>query len=178
MTVTATITGIDELAKQLSSLPSQVRSGVKTTDELAFVIATVWDLGYVTRSINPGPKTLWSVNVGGDPKVLTITAPTGFIRIQRNQYLGVLKDEFAKANFAHKPFDVWGHLAETMMRNAAQRCAAIIAGAAPIDTGKLRDSIVAAEPGDEALKTSAGFMAAGYGPYTSFVLNVSSILGS
>jgi hypothetical protein len=168
MPVTMKITGIDELVQALGSVPAIVTSGVKTTDELNYIKALVWDMGYVTRVIKPGPKTLWSVNVLGEPKVLTITAPTGFIRVQRQQYLAVLRDEFAKAQFARHPIGTWAELATTMMTNAAQRCAQLVSNAAPIDTGQLRQSIVAAPPGDGALAGEGGFYTSGYGPYGTF----------
>ena len=176
MPVTMHLTGIEELVASLSSVPANVTSGVKTTDRLNYIKALVWDAGFVTRVIKPGPKTLWSVNVFGEPKVLTITAPTGFIRINRNRYIGILRDEFAKADFANHPIEQWGELAKTMMRSAAQRCAAVVSTAAPIDTGELRASIVAAEPGDAELAGQGGFYTSGYGPYGTDALNVADIL--
>jgi hypothetical protein len=170
------LTGIEELVASLSSVPANVTSGVKATDRLNFIKSLVWDMGYVHRTIKPGPKTLWSVNVLGEPKVLTITAPTGFIRINRNRYIGILRDEFAKADFANHPIEQWGELAKTMMRSAAQRCAAVVSTAAPIDTGELRASIVAAEPGDAALSGQGSFYTSGYGPYGTASIDVGSIL--
>jgi len=172
MTVTATISGIDELVASLSKVPSRVVSGVKTTDEKSYIIAMVWAYGYVTRTINPGPKTLWSVNYYGEPKVLTITAPTGFIRVQEQDYRRILNAEFAAAAFASKPISSWSTLAVQMMTNAAQRCAQITSQAAPIDKGDLRASIVAALPGDTALSGS------GVGPYgTAFTDVADAIFG-
>jgi hypothetical protein len=170
MGITATISGIDELVASLSKLPSRVVSGVKTTDELNYIISLVWDQGYVTRTIKPGPKTLWSINTFGEDKVLTITAPTGFIRIQRNTYLAILRDEFGKAQFASRPISSWPDLAETMMNNASQRCADVVSRAAPIDTGRLRDSIVPAFPGDAALGGT------GTGPYGTYDVDMSDFL--
>lgn len=151
MAVTATIEGVDELVRSFSSLPASVVSGVKTTDLKNFIIATVWDTGYLTRQIKPGPKTMWSVNVYGERKVLTVYAPTGFIRIRRVDYVAVLNDEFNRANFANRPMGEWAAAVETMMRNAAQRCAEIVSRGAPVDTGELKDSIIPAFPGDSAL---------------------------
>jgi len=176
MPVTMKISGIEDLVDSLSSVPAGVTSGVKTTDRLNYIKALVWDMGYVTRVIKPGPKTLWSVNVLGEPKVLTITAPTGFIRIQRNTYIAILRDEFTNANFAGRPLSEWGTLAETMMRNAAQRCAQVVSTRAPIDKGDLRASIVAAEPGDPALSGRGGFYTSGHGPYGTADIDVASIL--
>lgn len=151
-----TLKGIDRIAASLSSLSDGVDAGVKVIGDVNYIKAMVWDMGYITRQINPGPKTLWSVNVLGEPKVLTITAPTGFIRIQRNEYLAVLRDELQKADFPNKPLSQWHDAAVTMMTNAAQRCAAIVSGAAPIDTGELRSSIAAAPPGDPTLRGGTG----------------------
>lgn len=176
MPVTMVISGIEELAASLSSLPDRVVSGVRTTDRLNYIKALVWDMGYVTRVIKPGPKTLWSVNVLGEPKVLTITAPTGFIRIQRNTYVAILKDEFAKADFPSHDISGWRAVAEEMMRNAAQRCAAAISTRAPIDKGDLRASIVAADPGDPEMQGRGGFYTSGHGPYGTYDIDVSSIL--
>lgn len=161
MGLTVSVKGIDQLADSLSSLPGRITAGVKVRGTVNAIKAHVWDTGYVTRTIKPGPKTLWSVNVFGDPKVLTITAPTGFIRIQRNEYLAILRNEFEKADFAHHRIADWNRLARQMMINTAQRCATIVADAAPYDTGELRDSISAAEPGDPALSTG-GFDVANF----------------
>ena len=162
MPVTMHLTGIEELVASLSSVPQNVTSGVKTTNVKSYIIAMVWAYGYVTRTIKPGPKTLWSVNVFGEDKVLTVYAPTGFIRIRRNTYLAILRDEFEKARFAEHPISAWGDLATVMMTQAAQRCAAVVSGDAPIDTGELKASIVPALPGDAALAGQ------GQGPYGTF----------
>ena len=176
MPVTVQISGIDALVAPLQKLPATIRSGVKTTDELNYIKALVWDMGYVTRVIKPGPKTLWSVNVLGEPKVLTITAPTGFIRVQRSTYLGILRDEYQKADFAHQPWEKWKELVETMMTNAATRCAEAISAAAPIDKGDLRRSIVAAEPGDPELEGKGGMYTSGHGPYGTYDLEIAAFL--
>lgn len=176
MPVTLQITGVEALVESLRSLPSSVTSGVKTRDELNYIKALVWDMGYVTRKIKPGPKTLWSVNVLGESKVLTITAPTGFIRINRNRYLGILRDEFQKANFPGSPLSQWPQLAETMMSNAAIRCAQVVSTAAPIDKGDLRASIVAAKPGDPQLAGSGLLYTSGHGPYGTYALDMSNFL--
>lgn len=148
MPITMKIEGIDALVSALSSLPSDIQSGVKVTGSTNYIKAMVWDLGYVTRTIKPGPKTMWSVNVYGDPKVLTITAPTGFIRINRAQYASILSDEFSKCNFSTTPIAQWPKMIEDMMSSAARRCSEIIAEGAPIDTGDLRQSIEPALPDD------------------------------
>jgi hypothetical protein len=116
--------------------------GIAATDELNYIKAMVWDLGYVNRVIKPGPKTMWSVNVYGDPKVLTITAPTGFIRVNRRLYLSIVRQELTAADFAHTVMSDWPTLIETAMTNAAQRCLEVIVAAAPEDTGEMRESLV------------------------------------
>jgi hypothetical protein len=149
MPVTFQIKGVDRLVAALSSLPLQANSGVKVLGQTNYIKAMVWDLGYITREIKPGPKTMWSVNVYGEAKVLTITAPTGFIRVNRSRYLSILRAEYAKADFVHTSLDLWPRLIENMMANAAQQCAEIVAQGAPVDSGELRDSIVAALPDDD-----------------------------
>lgn len=142
MPLTVRVGGIDRITAALSSLPSKVDVGIAATDELNYIKAMVWDLGYVHRTIKPGPKTMWSVNVYGDPKVLTITAPTGFIRVNRRIYLSIVRQELANANFSRTPLSAWPKLIETAMTNAAQRCLEVIVAAAPVDTGELRESLV------------------------------------
>lgn len=150
------VEGIDRLVAALSSLPSMVEAGVKVTGSTNYIKAMVWDLGYVTRTIKPGPKTMWSVNVYGDPKVLTITAPTGFIRVNRAKYASILKEEFLKQNFPGTPITHWSKLIENMMSRAAERCAVMISEAAPIETGDLQQSIGPALPGDSVFSESGG----------------------
>jgi hypothetical protein len=154
MPLTFKVKGIDRVVAALSSLPLRVHSGVKVLGETNYIKAMVWDLGYITRAIQPGPKTMWSVNIYGESKVLTITAPTGFIRVNRSRYLSILREEYAKADFVHHSFELWPNLIETMMSSAAQQCAEIVADGAPIDTGELRASIVAALPEDELFNSS------------------------
>ena len=153
------IEGIEALVASLSSLPSGVSSGVKVLGAVNFVKAMVWENGYVTRVIKPGPKTMWSVNWQGDPKVLTITAPTGFIHVNRSTYARILNAEFNNARFQDHAISEWPELVDTMMRNAAHQCAALVSESAPIDTGELRESIVAAEPGDVTLTAVQEFSA-------------------
>jgi hypothetical protein len=146
--------GIDSLAASLSSLPLRMLGGVKIQGEVNFIKAMVWDLGYVTRVIKPGPKTMWSMNVFDEPKVLTITAPTGFIRVNRDRYVTIARSELQKADFANTPVTGWPTLINEALSSAAEQLAEIVREAAPVDTGAMRDSIMPAYPDDPVLQAT------------------------
>ena len=150
MGVTIQVKGLDSLSDALESLPLSMQAGVKVAGEAADY-ALVWELGYATRVIQPGPKTTWSTNPLGEAKVLTIVAPTGYIRVNRFEYDKILREEFKSANLAQLPISAWPEAMKEMLNKAAERCAEVIRNAAPVDTGQLRSEIVPAPVGDGAL---------------------------
>ena len=131
------IDGLDNLDRAFAGLPGSVAAGVKL-DAVAAVRGAVWEWGRV--DINPGPKTLWSTGPGGEA-VLTITAPHGWIRVNRDQYIRILKDELKRANFSGTAPGQWPGMLRTVLGLAAERCANLMAVTAPVDTGLLRASI-------------------------------------
>jgi hypothetical protein len=105
--------------------------------------AFIWEFGRIT--CKPGPKTLWGTNPDGERRVMTKTAPTGFIRVNRSKYRQIAHDEIQKRlkwrNMKIKDIPKaieWG------LRNAASPISQLIADTAPYDTGALYRAILAA----------------------------------
>lgn len=150
MAVTLRVQGLGSVTAALQSLPGLMQAGVKVNGESA-AYALVWEWGYATRAIEPGPKTQWGINPAGESKVLTIVAPTGYIRVNRNEYERILREEFHKAEIGEKPISEWEAAMTVILNNAAERCADIIRDAAPVDSGQLRSEIVPANVSDPVL---------------------------
>jgi hypothetical protein len=148
--VSLKIEGLDRLDSQLRSLPDVIEGGVKVVGAAA-AYALVWEWGSARLS-QPGPKTLWSTNPDGNPAILTKTAPLGYIRVNHDEYLRVLKQELALADWADKVVAQWPEMIKKHMIKVSDICAAIIAQTAPIDTGQLRESLVAVAPDDPILE--------------------------
>lgn len=130
--------GFDKLDRAFSGLPNFVAAGVKLEGEAA-KYGLIWEWGRV--DINPGPKTMWSTSPGGYPAVLTITAPLGWIRVNKAQFQVILKDELKKMNFSGSAPNKWPNMLRSALGYAAERCANLMSQTAPIDTGLLRASI-------------------------------------
>ncbi len=103
--------------------------------------ALVWEWGRV--DINPGPKTQWGTNPDGETRVLTKTAPLGFIRVNRLKYKAIIREEIEAVAWGKLRPSQWNPMVEKCLHKAAKRIAKLIAETAPIDTGQLREAIVA-----------------------------------
>lgn len=151
MSVTLRVSGLESLSAAFASLPMTMQAGVKVSGESTAYWA-IWEWGYATRVIKPGPKTQWGTNPAGEAKVLTIVAPTGYIRVNRKQYEEILQDEFKVSKIWKKPLSEWEPLMTSILNKAAERCAAVIRDAAPIDSGQLRSEIESAKVGESILQ--------------------------
>jgi hypothetical protein len=147
------ISGLDNLDRVFASLPNRVSAGVKLVGEAANYGLT-WEFGRV--DIKPGPKTMWSDSPAGYPAVMTITAPFGWIRINREQYISILREELGRANFANTGPGQWPEKLRTVLGYAAERCGNVMAETAPMDTGLLRSSIFPVPDGDPLLDENDG----------------------
>jgi hypothetical protein len=164
MPVTCQVEGLDKLAQSFQSLPGLIEAGVKLLPNPnpdngvpATVYGLIWEWGRI--SCNPGPKTLWSTNPLGETRVMTKTAPHGWVRVNRERYLRIMKERFSQLHLNGVPPREWNRLLQTLLGVVASDCAELMAETAPIDTGNLRESIVPAETGDEILVAggNAGF---------------------
>jgi hypothetical protein len=150
--MTLDIEGMEAVLESIARIPDTLQAGVKVTGD-AVAYAIIWEEGRIT--CNPGPKTMWSTNAAGDRRVMTITAPHGFIRANKEKFDAILKEEIEALDLG-SDMGQWEEKMNGALKIAAQRCAEIISDAAPIDTGLLKASISAAEPGDELLSSSEG----------------------
>jgi hypothetical protein len=99
---------------------------------------------------------LWSTNPDGEPAILTLTAPFGYIRSNNLAYWQIIKEEFAKASLGDTPVDQWEDKIRAMANTVSERCAKVMSDAAPIDSGDLRSSIEGVDTTDPLLKDTAG----------------------
>lgn len=147
-----TIEGLDALEKQFGALPPVVRAGVKLTGP-AVAYGLVWEWGSV-RLTQPGPKTTWGTNPNGETRILTIKAPHGWIRVNRQQYVTFANAELAKVQWASLPVSKWRVAAAEALYRAAKKCAVLMEETAPVDTGQLVSGIVAVNEPDPILDIS------------------------
>ena len=139
MAVTMQLKGVSSLVKSLQALAARYDGGVKVTGP-ATAYALVWEFGSARLS-KPGPKTTWGVNPNGDTVILTLTAPNGFIRVNRQEYIKILREEFNRVSWSKIPIVEWGAQAKAVVEEASIRCALLIRDTAPEDTGQLKDAI-------------------------------------
>ena len=131
---------IDDLDLGLGARPT-IAMGLQLNGH-AIAYGMVWEWGRV--DINPGPKTQWGVNPDGDRVVLTITAPMGWIRVNKDRYRKIIQEELEKAQFWKMTLKQMAKAVEKALRAAGPRIADLMANTAPIDTGELRAEIRAA----------------------------------
>ena len=130
---------------RIQALPDRVKAGVAVKGDAA-AYALVWEWGTL-RFHGPGPKTQFGSNPD-DPgiKIFTKTAPSGYIRIHRQQFFDMAKAALLNINMTQEIQA--GTLGETLRHNlmtAATEAAQLMAKDAPIDTGLLRASIYAVD---------------------------------
>ena len=159
MSVTLKIEGLGSLDRAFSSLSKQEYSGVKADGESA-AYALVWELGKINAK--PGPKTLISTNADGDEVLLTIQAPHGYIRINRQIYLGILNEEFKTIKWNELPMTKWAEEAGKVLDLAAARCLEVIQQYVPVDTGQLLFEMTVATHKDPLLEESKDINYYGY----------------
>jgi hypothetical protein len=142
MPVTMQILGLEKLDRLFADFSNELKGGVKVIGAAA-AYALVWEWGSV-RITKPGPKTTWGTNPAGAKVVLTITAPAGYIRINRMEYIKILKQEVQAAHMSKVQPQNWENALKDALSRAEIRCSLLISGTAPIDSGDLRMSIVPA----------------------------------
>lgn len=145
MAVTLRATNLDKLAGQFD-----MGLGARPTIRMQIVVrgpaasyAFTWEWGRV--DINPGPKTLWGTNPDGEQAVMTKTAPSGFVRVNRAKYRQIIKEELQAVPFHKLLLKAYPAAIKAALGRAANRCGAIIAATAPVDTGALREAIVSVD---------------------------------
>lgn len=159
-TVTIPLPSLDdasakELKKILSGMQKAsekgpIRGGVISEGDAA-AYALVWEWGNA-RQVKKGPKTVQGTNPDGDTVWLSIQAPYGYVRIHEEQYVKMLEEELGDADFGGMGGDEILQALRKVSLLASNRCAQLIRETVPVDSGDLRDSIVAADPDDPDLK--------------------------
>lgn len=147
--ITVEFVGLEVIDSLFSQFPDIIKAGVKLSGP-ATAYGLTWEWGRV--DINPGPKTEWSTNPDGETTVLTIQAPHGWIRVNREQYFQFLRDEWDNLNLVDKPASAWVQALHDVLWNASSNCARLMEDTAPVDTGQLRSGIIAVNEPDPILE--------------------------
>src|ERR1700677_1413311 len=99
MGVTCTVKGLDSIANALAKLPTTMQAGAKVRGERNTAFALVWEWGSL-RLTKPGPKTVWGTNPNGEARILTKTAPLGYIRVNKQKYIEFIQKEVNGINWS------------------------------------------------------------------------------
>lgn len=145
---------VKELKKVLTSLQDAakegpVRGGVLSEGEAA-AYALVWEWGNA-RQTQSGPKTVLGTNPDGDSVWLSIQAPTGYIRVNEDDYIRILEDQLSRMDLDIDTGDKIRKSMKEASATAGELIANVIRENAPKDSGDLRDSITVADPSDPDL---------------------------
>jgi hypothetical protein len=132
-----------------ASAEGPVRGGVASEGD-ASAYALVWEWGNA-RQTKKGPKTVKGINPDGKSVWLSIQAPSGYIRIHEDDYIAILQKELADTDFSGVDAKSIRLSMELAASRAAEKMADLIRQTVPVDSGDLRDSIVAMDPDDSAL---------------------------
>lgn len=146
--------GWDSLLELFDLDDKIVEAGVVSTGEAA-AYADVWEWGNA-RQTKQGPKTVRGTNPDGEVVWLSSQAPSGYINVNADKYMDIVKIELGKLSFSGTTAqDTEDELREAA-RSAAQQISEIIADHAPVASGALRSSFQVVEDGDAALNGDPG----------------------
>lgn len=134
--------GLTNFLAEFEGLDEPIQGGIGVFGSAA-AYALVWEYGAPPpwRMKKPGPKTLWGMNPKGEIKIMTRTAPEGYISIHEDEMWPILAEEIAKVKFNSKTADGIRLELEVAIDNASQRFARIVSDSAPFDSGDLRSQI-------------------------------------
>lgn len=147
--ISAQIEGLDQLPTATQSIPEKIQAGVKL-DASVVTRGMVWEYGRI--DIQPGPKTMLSTNMDGEERVLTITAPHGWIRVNRDKYQQIIKQRIAQIQWNKYPLSQWEKVLRDTAYKAMQECAEVMEQTAPVDSGELRGGIIPVNEPDPILE--------------------------
>ena len=146
---TFTVDGLDEIFAEFKKPSPIVQVGVAAVGPAA-AYAEVWEWGNA-RQTKQGPRTVLGTNPDGESVWLSSQAPMGYIRVNEDHYLELVKIELAKVKFSGP-----GTLRERLQKagvRMAKGCAEIIKFFAPVDSGQLSNSFEVVRDGDPLLDT-------------------------
>lgn len=150
LTPSVTFKDLANFLAEFEGLDEPISGGVGVFGSAA-AYALVWEYGAPPpwRIKKPGPKTLWGTNPLGESKIMTRTAPEGYISIHEDELWPILEEELGHVKFSSKTADGIRLELEIAMDNASQRFARIISDSAPVDSGDLRSQIQYIDSGDK-----------------------------
>jgi hypothetical protein len=141
LTPTLTFDKLDSFLVEFENLGT-ISGGVAVYGPAA-AYALVWEYGAPPpwHIKKPGPKTLWGTNALGETKIMTRTAPDGYIAIHHDDLWPLLEKELSYVKFSSKNEDGIRLELEVAVDNATQAWARMISDSAPVDSGDLRSGI-------------------------------------
>jgi len=146
--------GLTDFLSEFEDHDQIVECGVMAEGPAA-AYAEVWEWGNA-RQTKEGPKTVLGTNPDGESVWLSSQAPHGYIRVNQDQYLDVVKIELGKVLFNSKNArDLTEELQDAGVKIMTQ-VAEIIKDTAPVDTGQLRSSFKVVKDQDELLDDDPG----------------------
>lgn len=132
------VQNLEKFLVEFEDLKEPIAGGVAVYGPAA-AYALVWEYG--RSDVNPGPKTLWSTNPLGQKRVMTKTAPHGYVAIHEDEMWPILVQELSKVSWDVKSGQELRIRLEVAIDNASQQIATIISASAPFDTGDLKAGI-------------------------------------
>lgn len=149
MGVTIDIEGLSDIMSQLSPLLSTVTVGVASIGDPS-QYALVLEFGF-SNAQQPGPRTVIGINGVGEAAIMSSQAPTGYIRVNQEKYLAIVKEQIADVDWSDIE-NLHGSIEDAMNR-AGEEITELIYNTAPVDTGALIFSFGVIEVGDPLLTT-------------------------
>lgn len=145
---------LDEFLLEFEEHDQMIEYGVMATGPAA-AYAEVWEWGNA-RQTKAGPKTVLGTNPDGEMVWLSSQAPFGYIRVNQDQFLEVVKIELGKVKFNSTNAAGITEELQKAGRKIMKEISGIIQDTAPVDTGQLRSSFKVVEDGDSLLDSDPG----------------------
>lgn len=149
LTPSITFQNLASFLAEFEGLDEPVVGGVGIFGSAA-AYGLVWEYGAPPpwRIKKPGPKTLWGTNPYGETKIMTRTAPEGYIAINEDALWPILEKYLGALKLDAKTADGIRLEMEIAVDNASQEWARIVSDSAPYDSGDLRSQIQYIDSGD------------------------------
>lgn len=140
---------LDEFMLEFAQHDKEVKAGMASVGDAA-AHALVWEWGNV-RQTKPGPKTVLGTNPDGTMVWLSAQAPFGYISINVPQYHEAALAALKLMNFRQPNARAMTRELEQVAKKIGRMFVDITQLTVPVDSGDLRDSLTAVDPGDPIL---------------------------
>lgn len=142
---------LNSFLSDLETKSGVVECGVAVQGEAA-AYAEVWEWGNA-RQTKKGPRTVMGINPDGESVWLSSQAPNGYIRVNLDKYLDIVKIQLEQlALDGDTVMDLQEELKKTEVK-IMEQIIEVLQDTAPVDTGQLRSSFVVVQDGDDLLES-------------------------